>query len=147
MKSFFKSLKDKFFKFWQYAKVFLSAWQNCLFVACIVLSIVFLCLWNVAPWCQIVGLAFLTISLCCVAIIFTNFYSTFVRLINTQKQEILQDLATKFDKPEYLQLKTPFAEKDEAAIQQQIKNYRTIMFFFWIVFVICVYVFIMFLLK
>ena len=147
MKNFWKKLKEKFSYAWGYIKAFLSLWQNWVFVISVILSVVFLSMWNVYSWCKIAGIGSLCISTLFVALIFTVFYNNFIKLINAQKREILESLAKQFDKEEYLQLKTPFNENDEQHIQQQIKNYRNIMIFFWIIFVVCVYVFITLLLS
>lgn len=147
MKKFWSKVKEKLSAFWQFVKMFLSVWHNWVFVVSVISTIVFLSLWNVAPWCNVAGFGCLSLSMLFVALIFTTFYNNFVALINIQKRELLEKLAVQFDKQEYLQLETPFNQQDEQQIQNQIKSYKHIMIFFWIVFVICVYVFITLLLA
>ena len=69
----------------------------------------------------------------------TTFYRTFILVVEQQKREILQNLAEKFNKEEYLQLKTPFNEKEEKYLADKAKGYKNIMIFCWSAFAIVLY--------
>ena len=48
-------------------------------------------------------------------------------------------IATQFDKKEYLELKTPFGEKDENVIKEKIKHYRNVMIVCWLLFAVSLF--------
>ena len=147
MKKFWGWLKDTFKYFASSAKnmivnilkklkVFYSSWRNWVMTLCFILAVVFICLWGVAPWCKIVGMLSLTIALGFLGWYETLFYFNFINIIELQKREILEGLANQFDKQEYLELKTPFNEKDETIIKNQIKHYRNVMIACWVIFAV-----------
>ena len=153
MKKLWNRIKEKFKDFIAYTKkffapmgetlkIFFSSWRNWAMVACFIVAIVFICLWNISPWCKFVGLCSLTIALALLAWYFTIFYLKFVESIESQKRAILEELATQFERSEYLELKTPFNEKDEKFIKSKIKSYRNIMIGCWLVFAVSLFAFI-----
>ena len=139
MKKFLEKLKQKFKEIGAYLKQFFSYWRNWVLVVSLVVSIVFFCLWNVKFWCRICAFAFLSIATLIIAIMLTQFYRTFVLSIKLQKKQLLENLAVQFNKPEYLQLETPFNESEEKFITEKTKNYKYVMFLSWFILVVFVY--------
>lgn len=139
MKNFLKSITEKIKQYAKSAKIFLSSWKNCVLVAGLILSVVFLCMWNVAKWCRITGMIFLGFETLFASYLYTIFYLNFTKLMNIKKKELLIELAEKFNKEEYLQLKTPFNEKEEAYIQSEIKRRKQTAIFLWIISLIVLY--------
>ncbi len=139
-KNFGISLKNFFSNIFKNLKVFFSSWRNWIMTLCFILAIIFICLWGVAPWCKIVGMISLTLALGFLGWYVTLFYFNFVNIIEIQKRKILEDLANQFDKQEYLDLKTPFNEKDETIIKNQIKHYRNIMILCWVIFAVSLFI-------
>ena len=141
-KDFFKFLKKTFASIFETLKIFFASIRNIAMVVCFVVAIVFICLWNKASWCKIVGVGSLTIALALLAWYATIFFTNYVRIIAEQKRVILTDLANQFDKKEYLELKTPFNEKDEELLKETEKKYRKIMILCWVFFAVSLFIFI-----
>lgn len=141
-KDFAVYIKDAFKTAVEVIKIFFSSWRNWIMIFAFIVSIVFISLWTVAPWCKFIGVASLTIALGFLAWYLLIFYSNFVQVIEQQKREILEELATQFDKKEYLELKTPFKENEEKLIKAKIKSYKTLMITFWIFFAVSLIFFI-----
>ncbi len=144
MKNFLNNLKNKLINFGKFLKQFFSYWRNCVLVISAIASIVFFCLWNVADWCKLLALIFSSIALLIISIMATLFYRTFVAVLESQKQQILENLAVQFDKEEYLELKTPFNETEEKLLTDKVKFYKYIMIVSWVVFALMVYLLIAF---
>ena len=143
LKDFFdyigNNLKNTFIKIFSVLKVFYGSWRNWLMTFAFIMAIVFISLWNVALWCRLAGLGSLTVGLGLLGWYFTIFYINFVQIIEAQKREILENLATQFVKKEYLELKTPFGEKDENVIKEKIKHYRNVMIVCWLLFAVSLF--------
>ena len=140
MKEFFSKIKQKLAELGKFLKEFFSYWRNWVRVISLIASVVLFCFWNEAYWCRIVAFLMLCVFLLIVSIMSTTFYRTFVLVVEQQKREILENLAEKFNKQEYLKLKTPFTEKEEKFLDQKAKGYKNIMIFCWAAFSLILYV-------
>lgn len=140
MKQFWNNFKTWLFKAGGFLKSFFSYWRNCVMAISLVASFVLFFFWNFSIWFKVLALGFLAVGLLFVAIMLTEFYRVFSKAIQAQKQELLENLAIKFDKEEYLQLKTPFNEKEEKFLQERIKFFRNLMIFAWFLLVVVTYV-------
>ena len=139
LKKFFSNLKNSLNKIFAVLKIFFSSLRNWVMTLAFISAIVFISLWNTAYWCKIAGLISLSVALGLLSWFFTIFYLKFVELIEQQKREILENLATQFNKKEYLDLKTPFNEKDDNIIKSKIKSYRNIMIVCWLLFIVSIF--------
>ena len=143
MKDFFKKLKEKlkitFKKVGSFLKDFFKYWRNWVLVISIIASLVFFALWEVAVWCRGCAFAFLSLATLIISIMLTQFYTTFIAVVKLQKKEILENLAVQFNKPEYMQLETPFNETEEKFISEKTKNYKYFMIISWIMLCFFVY--------
>ena len=139
MKEFLSKVKQKLAELGKFLKEFFSYWRNWVLVISFIASVVFLFLWNKASWCRIVAFIMLCVFTFIISIMSTTFYRTFMAVMERQKREILENLAQKFNKEEYLKLKTPFNEKEEKYLEEKAKAYRNIMIFCWTLFAIILY--------
>ena len=141
-KDFFNYIKKKFGSIWETLRIFFSILRNWLMLIFFIVAIVFICMWNVNSYFKLIGVGSLTVAIGLLAWYITIFYMNFVKFIEIQKRAILEDLAVQFDKKEYLDLKTPFNEKDERDIVAKEKGYKNIMIGCWACFAISLFVFI-----